>query len=315
MQGLMRLARASHGYPRTPYAVNKDHPRASTVPHSRPRPMRTPPCVRPAASPDAHVHACSDVVARSRPRPPDMHGRSVLDAHDPSCPPACPHLAASPDAHAHSPPSSFPRSPSTTTDVHAPTSAHCPALTLTLALSPPSPNSDVVTTTTRRSCRRDRHAVVVTTRPPRPGPSPLPALSCTPSRSQQRRGDDDDTTIVLSRSSRRRCDHSPSPGPCPYLALARTPLPSQQRRGDDDDTPTSRSPSRPLHPPRLRARNRDVVTMTTRRSQPRDCHVVVTAILRCARTHAALYRSLCAIRARPPFLHIRKLARLAIPVL
>ncbi|KAF8142075.1 hypothetical protein EV363DRAFT_1579107 [Boletus edulis] len=127
MQGLMHLTRASHGHPRTPYAVNKDHPRASTMPHSCPRPMRTP-CVRPAASPDVHVHACSDVVTCSRPRPPDMHGRSVLDAHDPSCPPACPHLAASPDAHAHSPPSSFPRLPSTTTDVHAPTSAHCPSL-------------------------------------------------------------------------------------------------------------------------------------------------------------------------------------------
>ena len=38
-------------------------------------------CVRPAASPNAHVHACSDAAARPHPRPPDMHGRSIHTAH------------------------------------------------------------------------------------------------------------------------------------------------------------------------------------------------------------------------------------------
>ena len=123
-------------------------------------------------SPNARMYACSDTVAPSCPRSPDMHGRSVLDAHDPSRPPAHPHLTASPDAHAHSAPSSFPRSPCTTAWTSAPARLRAhhrthfdPALTLLL----PSPTH-----------------------------------------SQQRRGDDNDVTITPSRLSRRCCDHPPT---------------------------------------------------------------------------------------------------------
>jgi hypothetical protein len=180
MQGLMRLARASHGL-----ACEGCMPSTRTTCEPQPRLIPTlARCARPAASPDAHVHACSDVVAQlapSCPHPPDMHGRSVLNAHGPTGLPACLPSPRRLARRAHTQPTLiFP------TDIHAPARlrahccTHCTALTLVLVLSPPSP-----------------------------------ALS------QQRRGDNDDATIVLSRSSRRHRDHSPA---SPRPSLARTPL-------------------------------------------------------------------------------------------
>jgi hypothetical protein len=199
MQGLMRLARASHGL-----TCEVCMPSTRTTCEPRPRLIPTlARCARPAASPDTHVHACSDVVARiapSCPHPPDMHGWSVLNAHGLTGPPACLPSPRRLTRRARTQPALvFP------TDVHAPARlrahcrTHCTALTLALVLSRPLPHypsSDVVTTTTRRSCCRDRHAVVVTTRPPRPGP-PSPAH---PSCSRQRRGDDNDTLIATASS-------------------------------------------------------------------------------------------------------------------
>jgi hypothetical protein len=88
MQGLMHLARASHGL-----ACEVCMPSTRTT--CEPRPHLIPTlarCACPAASPDTHVHTCSDVVTRlapSCPYSPDMHGRSVLDAHGLTHRPAC----------------------------------------------------------------------------------------------------------------------------------------------------------------------------------------------------------------------------------
>ena len=70
LQGLTRLARASHG-------LTCEVCMLSTMTTCEPRPhVSFPP------SPDVHVYARSDTVVPSCPRPPDMHGRSVLDAHN-----------------------------------------------------------------------------------------------------------------------------------------------------------------------------------------------------------------------------------------
>ena len=142
LQGLTRLARASHGL------TCKVCMLSTTTTHEPQLHVSFPPL------PDVHVYTHSDTVTPSCPCPPDMHGHLVLDAHDRSCP----HLTASPDAHAHSPPLSFPRSLCTT----AQTSMRLPAFMLTIgstsALPSPSclpssrplphiPNSNVTTTT------------------------------------------------------------------------------------------------------------------------------------------------------------------------
>jgi hypothetical protein len=177
MQGLMRLARASHG-------LACEVCMASTRTTCEPRPRLIPTlarCARPAASLDVHVAR----LAPSCPHPPNMHSRSVLNAHGPTGLPAClpsPHHLAR-RAHTH-PALVFPMDVHAPARLHAHPRAHCTTLTLALVLSRPLlhfPSSNVVTTMTRRLCCRDRHAVVVTTRPPRPGP-PSPAH---PSRSQQ----------------------------------------------------------------------------------------------------------------------------------
>ena len=123
---------------------------------------------------------------------------------------------------------------------------------------------------------------------------------------------------MTARSPWHHRDHSPTLLPSPVH-----PLHLRQRRGDDDNATitTARLPQRRRHhcplvltvapawrtPHPHPARNGNVATVATRRSQPHYRHIVITtAILRCARMHAS-YRSLCATRACPPSLHIRKL--------
>ena len=114
-------------------------------------------------------------------------------------------------------------------------------------------------------------------------PSPVHPL-----RSQQQRSDDHNVTITTARLPQRCCHHSPTRAHhC--TRLART-----------------LSSSRAWHAC-SRACNGDVATVVTQQSQLHYRHVIiVTAILRCTRTHT-LYCSLCATRACPPSLHIRKL--------
>jgi hypothetical protein len=85
MQGLMRLARASHGLTCEVCMLST---RTTHEPRLRLIPTLAQ-CARPATSPDVHVHVCSDALAPSCPHPPNMHGRSVLNAHGPTGPPAC----------------------------------------------------------------------------------------------------------------------------------------------------------------------------------------------------------------------------------
>ncbi|KAF8127115.1 hypothetical protein EV363DRAFT_1516279 [Boletus edulis] len=93
----------------------------------------------------------------------------------------CAHFGALPRPHPHAcplPALSQQRRGDDDDAIVTPSSSPLVHLALALALSLPSPapprarNSDVVTTTTRRSYCRDRHAVVVTTRP-------APALALT----------------------------------------------------------------------------------------------------------------------------------------
>ena len=141
------------------------------MPHTRPHPPDThglPACVRPAASPDVHMHTYSDAIAcpptcalTSPPLPMRAQPALVLPARPPSCsPPLLTHPAPSP-SHALRPRPALAHTPSCsqqrhggndTVTIRPPRRRSCPALSL--AITPSSPvhsrahNSNVVTTTT-----------------------------------------------------------------------------------------------------------------------------------------------------------------------
>jgi hypothetical protein len=129
MQGLVRLARASHGL-----TCEVCMPSTRTTHEPQPRLIPTlARCACPATSPDVHVHACSDAVAPSCPHPPDMHGRSVLNAHGPTGLPAClpspPRPARMYTAHprlSHGRPRACPPSCSPSRPLHHPHPRACP---------------------------------------------------------------------------------------------------------------------------------------------------------------------------------------------
>ena len=119
------------------------------------------PCICPAASPDAHVHACSDAVARPRPHPPDTHGRSRPPASSPR------HFAR----RAHTQPTIV--LPMVPLHNHMDVLAPPPTLALALALTPPS----------QQGCGDDDdNSTIATTRSPRHRRDHSPALSlpCSP---------------------------------------------------------------------------------------------------------------------------------------
>ena len=157
------------------------------------------PCICPAASPDAHVYACSDAVARPHPRPPDTHGRSCPPAPSPR------HFAR----RAHTQPAVV--LPMVPLHNHMDVLAPPPTLARALALIPLSQqgrgddddNSTIATTRSPRHRRDHSPALAIAIAPPPPSPHP---------RSQQGRDDDDDdddsVTITTVQSPRRRRDHS-----------------------------------------------------------------------------------------------------------